>query len=151
MVAWRAVKDSLPTRDALLKRNVPVESEFCCFCGEWRESSEHIFISCSLARYFWQIILQWCKFSHHFLFDLKDLLDLQQYMNGSKKRKKAFYAIILTGVWSLWRMRNEVIFNNKSVSLPKTVKETVNVLLVGKIPFEIDRYVHGGLEEVSYF
>ncbi|KAJ0545158.1 putative reverse transcriptase zinc-binding domain-containing protein [Helianthus annuus] len=47
---WRANLDRIPTRQALAKRNIWLESEVCAFCGEATESVDHIFTGCERYR-----------------------------------------------------------------------------------------------------
>ncbi|XP_076957792.1 uncharacterized protein LOC143633360 [Bidens hawaiensis] len=67
-VAWSAALARLPTFDALEKRNIPVVSNLCPFCGEIEESVEHIFISCGVAQSVWCVLAQWCKVPNLSLF-----------------------------------------------------------------------------------
>ncbi|XP_076939627.1 uncharacterized protein LOC143608493 [Bidens hawaiensis] len=53
---WRSALARLPTFDALVKRNILVNSKMCPFCGDIEESVEHIFISCGLAQSLWSVI-----------------------------------------------------------------------------------------------
>ncbi|XP_076891023.1 uncharacterized protein LOC143542280 [Bidens hawaiensis] len=55
-VAWRALLGRLPTFDALVRRNIPVASNMCPFCGEVEETVEHVFISCGLAQSMWSVL-----------------------------------------------------------------------------------------------
>ncbi|XP_021980550.2 uncharacterized protein LOC110876696 [Helianthus annuus] len=46
-VTWRAKKERLPTRAALQARNIQVNSVMCALCGDYTETSDHLFVSCS--------------------------------------------------------------------------------------------------------
>ncbi|KAM0068036.1 hypothetical protein Hdeb2414_s0002g00068481 [Helianthus debilis subsp. tardiflorus] len=39
-------------------------------------------------------------------------MDLHDFSPGSRKRKKALHAVVLTVVWCIWKTRNEVLFHN---------------------------------------
>ncbi|MFS7922580.1 putative reverse transcriptase zinc-binding domain-containing protein [Helianthus anomalus] len=88
IVAWRAVKERLPTRDALAKRGIAVQSTECILCREHPETSEHLLVSCEYAQVVWQILFQWCKSQPIFAFSIKDILDSHHQFGGSKKKKK---------------------------------------------------------------
>ncbi|KAJ0918826.1 putative RNA-directed DNA polymerase [Helianthus annuus] len=123
VVGWRAMVERLPTKVALLSKGIHPESVTCIFCNEQPETSEHIFVDCQFAQTVWTAIAQWCKVSAFYAFSLKDVLQVGEYVDGSAKRKKAIHAISLVYLWSVWRMRNEVIFQNASVSVQKVVEE----------------------------
>ncbi|XP_022007783.1 uncharacterized protein LOC110907058 [Helianthus annuus] len=123
VVSWRAVLERLPKRAALAARNIDVGDTRCPFCGEYEETSEHLFASCQFSQMVWSVITQWCKVPPLIAFSFKDVLDLHLTVSGSKRRKKVLNAITQVVVWSMWRMRNEVIFNHASPSVVKVVEE----------------------------
>ncbi|MFS8023897.1 putative reverse transcriptase zinc-binding domain-containing protein [Helianthus anomalus] len=53
---WRSGLNSIPTVEALTRRNVHVEDSLCSFCRESEETAEHIFISCISAAIVWNHI-----------------------------------------------------------------------------------------------
>ncbi|XP_022020148.1 uncharacterized protein LOC110920232 [Helianthus annuus] len=62
MVAWRAEKDKLPTRDALLRRRISITDAACVLCGDYVESSEHLFVACQFAQKCGRILPPGAKF-----------------------------------------------------------------------------------------
>ncbi|XP_035844162.1 uncharacterized protein LOC118490565 [Helianthus annuus] len=46
MVAWRALKERLPTRVALQRRGVTVQNLDCILCSDFCETSDYLFVSC---------------------------------------------------------------------------------------------------------
>ncbi|KAM0005010.1 putative reverse transcriptase zinc-binding domain-containing protein [Helianthus debilis subsp. tardiflorus] len=125
MVGWRALVDRLPTKVAISARGIQLQSTCCVFCSDFPETCEHIFASCQFAQTVWSIIIQWCKIPTAFIFSLKDLLEYRNFVQGSAKKKKALYAVSLVYLWSvsLWRMRNDMVFNQGQVSVQKVVEE----------------------------
>ncbi|KAJ0520325.1 putative RNA-directed DNA polymerase [Helianthus annuus] len=124
IVAWRACQDRLPTVAALRRRNITTQNPMCRLCGDFEESMEHMFVSCQFSQLVWQVISQWCHVTPIYAFEFRDLLLLYQTMGGSKKQRKAFYAVVLTALWSLWRSRNNAVFNNKSPQVAGVIEET---------------------------
>ncbi|KAM0043338.1 putative reverse transcriptase zinc-binding domain-containing protein [Helianthus debilis subsp. tardiflorus] len=112
MVAWRAEKDRLPTREALIRRQIDIADATCVLCGEYAESSERLFVACHFTQIVWQNVATWCKIPPIVAFERKDLLDLHDFSPGSRKRKKTLQAIIQIVIWCIWKTRNEVIFNS---------------------------------------
>ncbi|XP_022020079.1 uncharacterized protein LOC110920155 [Helianthus annuus] len=126
VVGWRALVDRLPTKVAISIRGIQLQSTCCVFCNDFPETCEHIFTSCQFAQTVWFIITQWCKIPNAFIFSLKDLLEYHN-LQGSAKKKKALYAVSLVYLWSVWRMRNNMVFNQGQVSVQKVVEEIKNM------------------------
>ncbi|MFS7976006.1 hypothetical protein Hanom_Chr10g00887441 [Helianthus anomalus] len=92
-------------------------------CGEYEETSEHILVSCHFAYIIWQSIATWVRIPPIIAFEVKDLLTLHWFSPGSRKRKKALYAVILVGFWCIWKTRNEAVFGQGSPSITKVLDE----------------------------
>ncbi|MFS7968866.1 putative reverse transcriptase zinc-binding domain-containing protein [Helianthus anomalus] len=123
MVAWRAHNERLPTRVALSRRGVAVQSLECPICGEYNETSEHLLVSCGFAQTVWSVVYQWCKAQPVLAFSLKDILDSHEEFDGSAKKKKAYHAVCLVTFWSLWNNRSELMFLGTRKSITSTVEE----------------------------
>ncbi|KAF5754697.1 putative reverse transcriptase zinc-binding domain-containing protein [Helianthus annuus] len=121
ILAWRAELDRIPTRCALIRRNINVMSNLCPLCSEYPETVEHLFISCEFAQMVWNVVSQWCKLGPVFAFGMRDILDGHSYVSGSPKLKKAFHAVCLTTLWCISKSRNELVFQQKHSSLQKVV------------------------------
>jgi len=50
ITAWRVLIDRIPTREALVRRGVQMESTVCSLCRTKEESSQHFFIECVYAQ-----------------------------------------------------------------------------------------------------
>ncbi|KAM0028414.1 putative RNA-directed DNA polymerase [Helianthus debilis subsp. tardiflorus] len=124
IVVWRALSERLPTRVALAARNIYIADSQCLFCGEYEETSEHIFVSCQFSQSIWLIVTQWCRIPPIIAFSLKDIIDCYSCVNGSKEKKKIINAIVQVVIWCLWRMRNDVLFGQASPSISKVVEES---------------------------
>ncbi|KAJ0469888.1 putative reverse transcriptase zinc-binding domain-containing protein [Helianthus annuus] len=123
VVAWRAEKERLPTREALSKLGISVLRKECLFCGEYDETCDHIFVSCGFAQAVWQIVYQWCKHPAFIAFSLRDILEQHRYIKSTNKKRKAFHAISLTTIWSIWRTRNEMVYSGRPASIAKVIEE----------------------------
>ncbi|XP_021985129.1 uncharacterized protein LOC110881061 [Helianthus annuus] len=123
IVAWRADMERLPTKCALSRRNIPVQNNMCALCGDYAETSEHIFVACQFAQTVWQNLAAWCNVPPIIAFDLNDLLTLHEVTSGTSKRRKVLHAVILVAIWSLWKLRNEVVFRNMIPNTTKTLDE----------------------------
>jgi hypothetical protein len=58
---WRAWKDRLPTKVALHRRNIMINSLLCPLCGSSNESLDHLLIDCLVASVVWQKVAKWCS------------------------------------------------------------------------------------------
>ncbi|XP_021980093.1 uncharacterized protein LOC110876227 [Helianthus annuus] len=123
LVAWRAEMERLPTRCALVDRNIPVQDRTCIMCGDYDETSEHIFVSCQVAQVIWQNAAIWCSIPPVIAFDLKDILSLHEFCSSLAMKKKAVYAVILVTIWSIWKSRNEAVFQHKPPNTTRILDE----------------------------
>ncbi|XP_022041236.1 uncharacterized protein LOC110943813 [Helianthus annuus] len=112
LVAWRADMERLPTKQALAARNVQIQDKLCVFCGEYVETSEHIFVSCHFAQVTWLNLATWWGLPPIIAFGLKDLLTVHGSNSGSEKKRKAIHAVVLVAIWNIWKTRNDALFRN---------------------------------------
>ncbi|KAJ0860577.1 putative reverse transcriptase zinc-binding domain-containing protein [Helianthus annuus] len=124
VVSWRARSERLLTRVALAARNMNIGDTRCPLCAEYDETSDHLFVSCHFSQSIWLIIAQWCRIPPMVAFSFKDILDTHISVYGSKKKKKVISVIIQVVIWSIWRMRNEVIFGLVEPNISKVVEES---------------------------
>lgn len=102
---WRAVNHCLPTKTQLQSKHVSVDN-MCPVCNEEEESVEHALVKCRLTGRVWQlynqnITMEECR---EFPSWLKNRLTGQSKENKTK---------ILTLCWSIWRARNDLVWNNR--------------------------------------
>ncbi|MFS7999333.1 putative RNA-directed DNA polymerase [Helianthus anomalus] len=119
IVAWRAAMERLPTKCALAIRNISVQNNLCALCGDYVETSEHLFVACQFAQIVWQNIADWCNTPPIYAFELNDVLSTHETCSGNSSKKKGIHALVLVTIWSLWKLRNDSVFNN---SVPHTTK-----------------------------
>lgn len=103
---WRAIKDILPTRSKLTSRKI-IENALCPIGQSEEESSIHILWSCLATRDMWGAEI---NFVQKWLLDIKDFWEQwQQMIHKLTQPQLDICAIILK---NLWKVRNEVIFEN---------------------------------------
>ena len=59
--AWRLIRDRLPTKMNLSRRQVMVNDLMCPFCGGVMEEAAHLLFSCSKILPLWWESLSWAK------------------------------------------------------------------------------------------
>ncbi|XP_076882090.1 uncharacterized protein LOC143530431 [Bidens hawaiensis] len=121
--AWKAEMDRASTLVGLTKRNVNAGSVVCRLCDEGEETSDHLLISCFYATMVWQFISNWCQIPPIYAFSVSDLLKVHKASILDRRKAKVLHAIILTTCWCIWKLRNELIFDNKSVNLSKIMED----------------------------
>ena len=105
---WFLSNKVLLTKDNLAKRLWKGCTK-CVFCGE-QETVEHLFISCPLARLIWRTV--------YFTYDIPPPMNVTNmfgnWLNGVDRQSKAIIRIGVSALcWSIWRCRNDIIFNKR--------------------------------------
>ncbi|KAJ0899075.1 putative reverse transcriptase zinc-binding domain-containing protein [Helianthus annuus] len=85
---WRLIQDKLPTKMALVRRNVAVQNVMCKMCGNEEETALHLFASCRYALRIWDFVSGWCRLQPIYFLELKDLAQLHKRNRGSKRWQK---------------------------------------------------------------
>jgi hypothetical protein len=123
---WLLLVDRLNTRGMLLRRNMHLEEGYCCaLCPlPVTETSLHLFFECSASVSRWYSIgIQW-----NIQQDVEQMI-LQQ---KNKFAGPFFLDLVMIAAWSIWKERNEYIFNHKPPSLngwKRIFKTEVNLYL----------------------
>ncbi|XP_058751883.1 uncharacterized protein LOC131624988 [Vicia villosa] len=112
--AWRLLKDRLPTRLQLLRRDIIAGNEecLCVFGCPIKEDANHLFLRCVKLRRVWekiQILLE------IFVTDGDDCSS--NYLNWFEalhkkipaRRAGVFWTVVC---WCIWKQRNDMVFNN---------------------------------------
>ena len=53
---WRLLKNRLPTKDNLLRRNITIQDQNCPLCGNAQEDVGHLFFNCNLTKCLWCLV-----------------------------------------------------------------------------------------------
>ena len=125
---WRLIKDRLPTKSNLRRRQIEINDSICPFCRNLQEDAAHLFFNCNKSLPLWWESLSWTgivgAFSiiprHHFL-------QHQIGMNGGKRnnRWKCWWVALM---WTIWQYRNKIIFSNKSFNATKLMDDALFLL-----------------------
>jgi hypothetical protein len=127
--SWQLIYDRLPTKDNLFSRGVLLQASDtnCVWCGQNTESSKHLFLHCYKAIRVWYEVCKWLGVLIIMPPDIMTLLDCFCGVARNKKAKKGFLLVWHTVIWSIWRARNDVIFNGISKE-PLELVEEIKVL-----------------------
>jgi hypothetical protein len=129
LFSWQLLHDRVPTKDNFLLRGIlpDVSSGFCVWCGDIRESSNHLFLHCKTAFIVWYEIFKWLGVVIVMPPNLFHLFDVLSVAAKSKKAKKGFRLVWHSVIWSIWLARNNHIFNNVTTN-PLELVEAIKVL-----------------------
>ncbi|KAJ0544775.1 putative reverse transcriptase zinc-binding domain-containing protein [Helianthus annuus] len=109
---WRTALDRIPTRQALERRNIPVESSSCALCGEGVETEDHIFTACDVIMRVWNRFSGWINLLPIFAFSFSDVLNIHKGVSWNNKAKEIIDGLVIALCWAIWKARNEKIFAN---------------------------------------
>lgn len=105
-VAYRALKDRLPTFDRLRGFGYR-EDATCVLCGEHDEDVEHLFYTCSFSRYIWERSMLKCGLRNRAPGTLAEFGNFWSTFSWKNKGDKAFCAAVATGsAYFIWKERN---------------------------------------------
>lgn len=104
---WQVFNDKIQSAGQLNKMNWPGKIE-CKLCGQ-TETTDHIIFQCAVAQFSWCVcrdILEW-PFPPTSLNDLREIA-----REGSNRQIKNILFLFGCVAWSLWLIRNYLVFNN---------------------------------------
>lgn len=111
VLAWRFFTSRLPSKDLLLLREVTLSTNSLCeFYGNHPKTLLHLFFLCQVSKNLWERIYRWI--GEDISFSFEEFLDfdlLQDKVNAERARMKT-NTIWIAALWSLWSMRNVIIF-----------------------------------------
>ncbi|KHN05438.1 Putative ribonuclease H protein, partial [Glycine soja] len=123
--AWRLIRDRLPTKLNLRRRQVMVNDMLCPFCRNKEEEAAHLFFSCSKILPLWWESLSWVNIATTMPQNPRD-----HYMQhgiraaeGKKYTRWKCWWIALT--WTIWQHRNKIIFQNATFDENKMLDDAV--------------------------
>ena len=126
--AWRILKNRLPTRYNLLKRNVSVPDQTCPLCRSHQEEAGHLFFHCKVTTVLWWESMSWIKMAGPLAASPAD--HFIQFCDGfgtaiNQTRRRCWW-IALTS--TIWQHRNSLVFQGKSFDPPKVMEDSLFLL-----------------------
>ncbi|GAU25959.1 hypothetical protein TSUD_373600 [Trifolium subterraneum] len=119
ILAWRLLRDRLPTKANLISRGCLSSAVHHCVtgCGEV-ESAQHLFLSCSTFGSLWSLVSSWIGSSMVTAQILSDhFVQFTGSAGGSRARRSFMQLIWLACVWVIWTERNHILFRGSANSL----------------------------------
>jgi len=126
--AWRLIRDRLPTKTNLRRRQVMVHDMLCPFCKNNEKGAAHLFFNCTKTLPLWWESMSWANLKtampqnprHHFLQYGTEIAD------GVKSKRWKCWWIALT--WTIWQHRNKVVFQNATFHGSKVLEDALLLL-----------------------
>ncbi|KAK2396169.1 hypothetical protein QL285_057836 [Trifolium repens] len=114
ILAWRLLRDQLPTRANLVSRGILApDLQDCVTCCGGIETTRHLFLSCSTFGSLWALVRYWIGFSAVDAFSLSNHFVQFTYSTGGLRARRSFLQLVwLACVWVVWSERNHRIFRN---------------------------------------
>jgi len=114
ILAWRLLRNRLPTKTNLTARGIMVHDALLCVSGcREVETVQHLFVSCPIFRDLWQHVRAWIGVNGVDPFDIADHFAQFSYLLGHATKNRSFMQLLwLACVWVLCTERNNKQFNN---------------------------------------
>ncbi|CAJ2657379.1 unnamed protein product [Trifolium pratense] len=128
ILAWRLLRDRLPTRVNLVTRRVLSPTAHTCVfgCGE-AESAHHVFISCGFVGSLWDLVRSWIDIPLVEFVSLRDhFIQFTSSAGGSRARRSFLQLIWLACVWVVWTERNHRLFRG-SADMPHVLLDKIKL------------------------
>jgi len=116
MFVWRLLRNRLPTRDNLLRRNIlhPTTS-LCVASCDVVETTSHLFLTCGTSFILWSFVWFWLGLYSVPPNEIRDHHLHFCYMTGLPRCTHYFLqAIWYACVWVIWKNWNNYIFKNEA-------------------------------------
>ena len=114
---WLALLGKLNTKVLLMHKGIRFEGPPTCpFCSEHSETLDHLLMTCTRS---WGI---WCELAADFGVALESKETFKQFFGHwlevpltNKTQRKFWITSFFAVAWSLWRCRNEIVFQQQNV------------------------------------
>jgi hypothetical protein len=120
--SWQLLLNRIQTKDNLCRRRIiQHQNTNCVLCGLVEESALHLFLHCEKTAVVWYAIMKWLGLVIIVPHNLtSSFAILGEY--GKGKRGKVCLSLIWNSyVWSIWKFRNDHIFNNKAIVIEELI------------------------------
>ncbi|KHN06120.1 hypothetical protein glysoja_042389, partial [Glycine soja] len=110
--AWRLIRDRLPTKTNLRRRQVKINDIQCPFCSNMKEDAAHLFLHCSKILPIWWESLSWVNILGAFLQNPRQhfLQHVTGLADGIRANRWKCWWLALT--LTIWQQRNKILFSN---------------------------------------
>ena len=124
---WRLIQNKIPTRKTLSDIGIDIPCTLCPLCEEKEEDLKHLFLECLVTASYWQVLGNWWKISIPIFNRIEDLFIWSRFAMKKKVEGSWFQVVILAVLVSIWKFRNGVIFEKKSVTGERNFRDFIEL------------------------
>ena len=119
---WKSLHDTLPTGENLKRRKI-VSDDMYIQCGEAQENTNHLLYQCRVSKEIWEqnpaAPISGTSWTNNSL-----VHNIALMLGLTTKQRKEVSLFPFIG-WRIWKMRNELLFNNKRWSIPDSINKAL--------------------------
>lgn len=123
--SWRLIRDRLPTKMNLKRRNVDSNDFSCLFFRSSDEDASHSFFNCDKILPLWWESLSWLNVAGASSESPREyfLQYFHGYLKDIRSQRWQMWWISLT--WCIWFHRNRIVFSNKTFNGQKMMDDAI--------------------------
>jgi hypothetical protein len=123
--AWRLLLDPPPTRHALHRRGILINTNDlpCVFCTHHTEEISHLFFLCPFSKGIWEAVSNWIGKSVPSDTVGSDHFTRFGKLFGHQHKGRINHLIWLATTWCTWNLRNQVVFKGVTPDAPTLFKD----------------------------
>lgn len=124
IATWLIIRERIWTANRLAKRGLP-HNERCVFCNHTEEDPQHLFIGCAVINIIWNSVFRWAGLTQVVPFNNQKLKTWWQHAatNLQSTSKKKLNSMVMLVNWSIWRERNNRVFENAYRNIPQIMEQ----------------------------
>ena len=125
MFAWRLIRDRLPTKNNLTRRQVTVEDMLCPFFRNREEEAAHLFFTCSNILPLWWETMSWVNLSTAMPQSPRDHYLQHGHSVAGTKKSTRWKCRWIALAFTIWQHRNKIVFQNATFDGGKLMDDAV--------------------------
>ncbi|XP_028184613.1 uncharacterized protein LOC114371346 [Glycine soja] len=122
--SWRLLKNRIPTK-ANLRRQVEMPSYNCPLCESEEETTSHVLFSCTKTRILWWEAMSWVNKVGPLPIEPNNHFLQFSHWNAKRSTNKRWEALWITLSMTIWKHRNNMVFNNQLFIPEKVMDEAL--------------------------
>ncbi|KAH1226723.1 hypothetical protein HKD37_11G032628 [Glycine soja] len=123
--AWRLIRNKLPTKTNLRRRNVEINDSMCPFCRNFEEDAAHLFFSCDRVMPLWWKSMSWINMVGAFPQTPRHRFLQHSFCRLSGIRMQRWQSRCISLTRSIWHHRNRIVFSNDNFNANKLMEDAI--------------------------